>query len=98
VASWNIRSGEVDIAHEARFTCTFQQAKERRAFSRTRPAPNDDNDAVMSLSRRHLDEIVAVAGEQQKTLLVSELKDEGVCGVLREYIAQTQEFVTEFLE
>jgi hypothetical protein len=29
---------------------------------------------------------------------MSELKDEGVCGLLREYLAQAQEFVTEFLE
>jgi hypothetical protein len=98
VASWNIRSGEVDIVHEARFTCTFQQPKQRRAFSRTRPAPDDDNDAVVSLSRRNLDEVVAVTGEQQTTPLMSDLKDEGVCGLLREYFAQAQEFVTEFLE
>ena len=81
-----------------RFTCTFQQAKQRCAFSRTRPASDDDNDAVVSLSRRNLDEVVAVTGEQQTTPLIGELKDEGVCGLLREYIAQAQKFVTEFLE
>jgi hypothetical protein len=58
----------------------------------------EDNDAVVSLSRRNLDEVVAVTGEQQTTPLMSELKDEGVCGLLREYLAQAQEFVTEFLE
>ena len=66
------------------------QAKQRRAFRRTRPASDDDNDAVVRLSRRNLDEVVAVTGEQQTTPLMSELKDEGVCGCLREDIAQAQ--------
>jgi hypothetical protein len=92
------RSGEVDIARESRFTCTFQQAKQRRAFCRTRPASHDDNDAVVSLSRRKLDEVVAVTRYQQATLLMSECEDARVCGLLREYIAQAQEFVAEFLE
>ena len=91
-------SGEVDIAYESRFTCTFQQAKQRRAFCGTRPASDDDNDAAVSLSRRKLDEVVAVTRDQQAILLMSECKDEGVCGLLREYIAHTQELVAEFLE
>jgi hypothetical protein len=33
----------------ARFTCTFQQAKQRRAFSRTRPAPDDDKQYVLGV-------------------------------------------------
>jgi hypothetical protein len=92
-----LQSGEVDIAHESRFTCTFQQAKQRRAFCRTRPASDDDNDAAVSLSRRKLDEVVAVTGDQQAILLMSECKDERVCDLLREYIAQPQELVAEFL-
>ena len=67
------RSCEVDIAPKACFICAFQQAKQRRTFCRTRPASDDDNDAVMSLSRRKLDEVVAVTGEQQATLVMRRL-------------------------
>ena len=53
---------------------------------------------MVSLSRRKLDEVVAVTGDQQATLLTSKCKDERVCCLLREYIAQVQEFVAEFVE
>ena len=52
----------------------------------------------MRLSPPERDEVIAVTGDQKATLGMSECEDERVCGLWRQYIAQAQEFVTEFLE
>jgi hypothetical protein len=50
-------SSKVDVALEAGFTGAFQQPKERRPLGRASPAPDDNDDAVMRLLLRQLNEI-----------------------------------------
>ena len=83
---------------EASFAGAFQQTKQRRSLCRAGPAPDDDDDAVMRLAFRQVDEVVAVAGHQKTTVFLCKLEDNEIFGLLLEHIAKARDFVAEFLE
>jgi len=91
-------SRKVDVVLEASFAGAFQQTKQRRSLCRAGPAPDDDDDAVMRLAFRQVDEVVAVAGHQKTTVFLCKLEDNEIFGFLLEHIAEARDFVAEFLE
>ena len=60
-------SGEVDVVAETAFTCSLEQAQQRRPFRSPCLASDDDDDAAMALRLSQLEEIVAVAGGQRQS-------------------------------
>jgi hypothetical protein len=60
-------------------------------------SPDEDDDAVVRLAFRQVDEVVAVAGHQKTTVFLGKLEDDEIVGLLLEHIAEARDFVPEFL-
>jgi len=58
----------------------------------------DHDDAMMPLMTGQLKKIVAIAGDQNATVVASELEDSGIGGVRRKDLTKQQDLVAEFLE
>jgi hypothetical protein len=91
-------SSKVDVVLEAGFASAFQQTKECDSFCRTTLSSHHDNDAVMRLPRRQLDEVVPVAGHQDATVFVRKLEDDRIGSFLLEHVAEMHNVVAQFLK
>ena len=90
--------GEVDVVAETAFTCSLEQAQQRRPFRSPCLTSDDDDDAAMALRLSQLEEVVAVAGRQETIVLCSKCEDRGIGGLERQNIAEPKDFVVQFSE
>jgi len=91
-------SGEVQVVLQTRLPRPLEQAEQSSPFSGTCPPPNDHDDAKMRLMTGQFKKIVAIAGDQNATVVASELEDSGIGGVRRKNLTKQQDLVAEFLE
>jgi hypothetical protein len=91
-------SSEVDVVAEAAFAGPLEQPQQRRPFRSPCLASDDHDNPATTLRLRQLDEVVAVAGQQETLVFVSKCEAGRISFLQRQDIAQPEDFVIEFSE
>jgi hypothetical protein len=94
----SLGSGEIDVIAEPTVARALEQPQQCCSFGGPRLAPDDHNDPAMRLGLREFQEVVAVAREQQTIVVAGELENGRIDDFRGEHVAQTDNFVVEFLQ
>jgi hypothetical protein len=86
--------GEVDVVLESSFASAIHQPKQGCALGGSRPAANHDNDAMMRFVLGEFKEVVAIASQKHKVIVMRELKYGFIWGIFRQHFPQERHFIS----
>ena len=76
----------------------LQEPKQRRPFGSSRSTADYDNDPVVRLLPRELNEIIPIAGQEHTSMIVCKLQDDIIWGIWSKNFAQKGHIVAELLQ